>query len=545
MNRFSKQKTINKNYLLYLLIFIMLLISLNVSLAQSNQEKTSYVESLFQFFRRGKVIELPDFPQTEIFRQFLMEEAQHKGLTIEELKVRMKQKGITSYLLDLLRQKQISPVEFANLMDISWIQAFQMAYSSGALSLSDESLQILRGQVTPMIKKLREDKEIVVKEIAYRSSLDGLYPLYAEIAYNPQRKNMPLMVYQHGDYPGTRLAVIPAIYELAKKGLFGLAVSKRGRDGSAGKGDGFGKEIYDIYDAVEYVKANYAPYIDPENINITGGSGGGMDTFAAMVHFPDYFRVAAPFVAPPDLDHWFRQMEPTIKLLEQFARNFGGQYAGYWSLFSQIIEDIGGTPSQVPDKYLTRNWVLGAINNPYTLIHIFWDAEDGAAPSITLRSQAYLEETKKLGFTNVHLHYSQRGDKLRFLHWGVADNTFVWHYFLPTIMSGSHPRPVLADAGRLVVLGFIKTKKFLIWLGEGDDAVARVDYSLSSQGATFNFRRLSSDPNKRGKLVYENPEGFPFQVLINEKIVVERTTSTKIEISTLTLDDRIMLKRIS
>ncbi|MCX7974100.1 MAG: prolyl oligopeptidase family serine peptidase [Candidatus Aminicenantes bacterium] len=545
----KKRKRKSANYFLSLLLFYSVLITLFVltklGLAQSAQEKPTYVESLFQFFRRGKVIELPDFPKTEIFKQFLLEEAKHKGIEVEELKSRMKQKGITSYLLELLRQRHISPVEFANLMDLSWIQAFQMAYSSGALTLSEESLQILRGQITPTIQKLRQDKEIIVKEIAYRSSVDNLYPLYAEVAYNPKGKNMPVIVYQHGDYPGTRLGTVPAIYELAKKGLFGLSVSKRGRDGSAGKGDGFGKEIYDIYDAVEYVKNNYAPYIDSENINITGGSGGGMDTFAAIVHFPDYFRVAAPFVAPPDLDHWFREPEPTIKILEQMAKSLGGQYAGSWSLFSQIIEGIGGLPSQVPDKYLARNWVLGAINNPYTLIHVFWDAEDGAAPSITIRSQAYLEETKKFGFTNIHLHFSQRGDKLRFLHWGVADNFFVWHHFLPVIMSRSHPAPILAEAGRMVVLGFVKTKKFLIWLGEGDDAVARVDYSLSSHGATFNFRRLSSDPNKRGKLIYENPDATPFQVLINDRSVIEKTTAKKIEVSSFGLDDRVLLRKLN
>jgi len=515
------------------------------ALAQSAQKEEkagekSYVESLFEFFRRGKVVELADFPQTEIFGEFLQEEARHKGVSIEELKEEMKRVGITSYLLDLLKRRQISPVEYANLMDIAWIQSFQFAYSSGALRLSDESLDILKGKVTDTIQRLREDKEIVVEEIAYRSSVEDLYPLYAEVAYDPKLKNLPVVVYQHGDYPGTRLGTVPGIYDLAKKGIFGISVSKRGRDGSAGKGDSFGKETYDIYDAVEYVKEHYAPYIDQDNINITGGSGGGMDTISAMVHFPDYFRVAAPFVGPPDLEHWFRQMERVIKVLEQMAKEIGGQAAGSWSLISQMIEGFGGLPSQVPDNYLARNWVLGAINNPYTLIHIFWDAEDGAAPSITERSQAYLEETQKLGFTNVNLHYSQRGDKLRFLHWGVADNTFVWHYFLPVIMSKSHPIPVLADAGRLVVLGFIKTEKFLIWLGEGNDAVAKVDYGLSPGGASFYFRRLSQDTSKRGELTYYNPERKSYTVLVNDEMVKEGIDSPEIKVE-FGLDDRVIV----
>lgn len=529
-------------YTIFLIFFGCALLSLTAFSQSEPKEEKTYVESLFDFFKRGKVIELPDFPDTKVFKNFLREEAKHKGLTEEELKTRMKEEGITFYLLKLLEKRHISPVEFANLMDVGWIQAFQMAYSSGAMKLADESLELLRGKVTEMIKELRQDEHIVVKEIAYRSSVDELYPLYAEIAYDPDLKKMPVVVYQHGDYPGTRFATVPGIYELAKKGIFGISVSKRGRDGSAGKGDGFGKETYDIYDAVEYVKANYAEYIDPENINITGGSGGGMDTFAAVVHFPDYFRVAAPFVGPPDLDHWFREIEPTIKLVEQMAQSIGGQYAGSWSLFSQIIDGIGGMPSQVPDKYLARNWVLGAINNPYTLIHIFWDEEDGASPSITVRSKAYLEETKKRGFTNVHLHFSRRGDSLRFLHWGVADNTFVWHYFLPAIMSRAHPAPVLADAGRMVVLGFLKTEKFLVWLGEGNDAVARVDYTLGGSGSTFYFRRLSEGKTKTGKLFYENPERNAFKVIVNDEVVIEKTNSPQIEVS-FGLDDRVILRR--
>lgn len=522
---------------------ILIIFSLSSPPAQGQSEPIedkTYVESLFDFFRRGKVIELPDFPDTEVFREFLQEEAAHKKLTAEELKTRMKEKGITTYLLTLLGQRHLSPVDFANLMDIGWIQAFQMAYSSGAMKLADESLDLLGGKITDRIEELRQDEDIVVKEIAYQSSVDDLYPLYAEIAYDPGLKNMPVIVYQHGDYPGTRFATVPGIYGLAKKGIFGISVSKRGRDGSAGKGDGFGKETYDIYDAVEYVKANYADYIDSENINITGGSGGGMDTFAAIVHFPDYFRVAAPFVAPPDLDHWFREIESTIKLIEQMARSIGGQHAGSWSLFSQIIDGIGGLPSQVPDQYLARNWVLGAVNNPYTLTHVFWDKEDGAAPSITVRSRAYLEEAQKRGFTNVHLHFSQRGDKLRFLHWGVADNTFVWHHFLPAIMSGTHPAPVLADAGRMFVPGFLKTEKFLIWLGEGNDAAARVDYNLGTAASIFFFRRLSRDETKTGKLIYENPEKNTFKVIVNDEVVTEEINSSHIEVS-FGLDDKVIL----
>jgi len=509
--------------------------TLGSSQAKQTGGKT-YAQQLIEIMTTGQIIELPDFPETEIFKQFLEEEAAHKGESPDIVKEEMKKTGVTSYLLDLLGQGQISSVEFANLMNVHWVQALRMAYASGTLKMSDEFAPMLSGEVTPSIQKMRRDRDIIVKEISYRSSLDDLFPLYAEIAYDPKVKGQPVMVIQHGDYPGTRMPMIPVIHHLAKKGIFGLAVSKRGRDGSAGHGDAFGKEIFDIYDAVEFVKRDYAPFIDPTNINIRGGSGGGMDTLATVVHFPDYFRIAAPYVGPPDLDHWIRQIEPKLDIMKQFAE-------GSWSLFSNIFRDIGGKPADVPDRYLVRNWVLGAINNPYTQIHIFWDEEDGAAPSITERSQAFQEEAQKYGLTNVYLHFSRRGDKVRYLHWGVPDHNFASHYFLPQILSKSHPAPLLADSGRLVILGFLKTNRFFIQLGEGNDAVAQVDYSLSSDLSTFNFRRRSSDPTKKGQLVFDNTERQPFAVLVNNETVTAKTSASPIRI-TFGLDDRISLKKI-
>jgi len=99
---------------------------------------------------------------------------------------------------------------------------------------------------------------------------------------------------------------------------------------------------------------------------------------------------------------------------------------------------------------------------------------------------------------------------------------------------------VLADAGRLVVLGFIKTEKFLIWLGEGNDAVAKVDYGLSPGGASFYFRRLSQDTSKRGELTYYNPERKSYTVLVNDEMVKEGIDSPEIKVE-FGLDDRVIV----
>ncbi len=143
----------------------------------------------------------------------------------------------------------------------------------------------------------------------------------------------------------------------------------------------------------------------------------------------------------------------------------------------------------------------------------------------------------------VFLHHSKRGDLLRFLHWGVADNTFAWHYFLPEIISKSHPKPVLADAGTMIVLGYLKTGKFLGWLEEGNYAVAKLHYSLSSFGDFFDFKRLSKDPEKKGTLTFYNPENYLYKVFVNDKIVADKVSSKEIKIP-FDLDASVKITRI-
>lgn len=78
---------------------------------------------------------------------------------------------------------------------------------------------------------------------------------------------------------------------------------------------------------------------------------------------------------------------------------------------------------------------------------------------------------------------------------------------------------------------------------EGNDAVARVDYALGSLGSSFYFRRLSQDAAKTGKLVYENPKENTYQVIVNDKVVIEKVSSSRIEVN-FGLDDRLILRKI-
>jgi hypothetical protein len=217
---------------------------------------------------------------------------------------------------------------------------------------------------------------------------------------------------------------------------------------------------------------------------------------------------------------------------------------GSVSLFSNIVRGLGGMPDRVPDRTLARDNILGVGNNPYSQIHLYWDEQDGQVPSITERNLAYAEQARELGYDNVRAHYSKRGDPLRYIHWVSPDNTVPQQFFVPRILAGTQPAPVLADAGRLTVLGYVKTRRFFVWLGQGDDAVARLDYQLGPGRAEFRFRRLSSDPAARGRLTLPNPDGAAWTVEVDRQVVRAAARDREIAVE-LPLDAVVVLRHTS
>jgi hypothetical protein len=231
----------------------------------------------------------------------------------------------------------------------------------------------------------------------------------------------------------------------------------------------------------------------------------------------------------------------TYDQFRDWARQAGIKEGGF-ALFKNIIDELGGMPDELPDQVMARNNVLAAGNNPYTEIHAFWDEQDGAAPSISAESQNYLEEARRWGYENVHLHYSKRGDPVRYLHWVTPDRARAQYIYLAEILAGTRPAPILADAGRMVVLGYLKTQRFMVWLGAGDDAVARLDYELSPGENSFRFRRMSHNQSVRGKLRFPNLEGHAWSLEINHKIVRADVRDREI-VADFGLDDVVVLKR--
>jgi dipeptidyl aminopeptidase/acylaminoacyl peptidase len=194
-----------------------------------------------------------------------------------------------------------------------------------------------------------------VEEHWITSSVDGR-PIHAWVVkppgFDPERR-YPLLLEIHGgphaDY-GPRFA--PEIQLYASAGYVVLYVNPRG---SSSYGEEFANLIrhdypnndyHDLMSAVDAVLAE--GYVDPDNLFVTGGSGGGVLT-AWIVGHTDRFRAAV--VAKPVIN-WI-SFTLTADMYPFFA--------GYW---------FPAAPWEDPQHYLDRSPLMrvGRVNTPTMLL---------------------------------------------------------------------------------------------------------------------------------------------------------------------------------
>jgi hypothetical protein len=191
--------------------------------------------------------------------------------------------------------------------------------------------------------------------------------------------------------------------------------------------------------------------------------------------------------------------EEAERNLEDHPERRGGVHA-----MRRMAYDSGyGLPNE-DDYTLARTFTLAAENNPYAQVHFVWDEDDTFSEAMDAWFNEFLDAATRTGANNVHLHRSKRGDLMRYPHWFSPDATEFQRFYVPQALAGTVPEPRLAPAGRFTVLGFLKTRPFEVILGDGANAVARLNYEIGVDRGTFRFRRLSSDPDVRGRLRFRN-----------------------------------------
>jgi pimeloyl-ACP methyl ester carboxylesterase len=359
----------------------------------------------------------------------------------------------------------------------------------------------------------------VVATFSYDSTVStdgsGALDLVAELNYDSSRSQAPIAVVMH-PYSGNNgliASVRGRAQRLRDKGFFVISVAMRGRDGSDGIRDSGGLEIYDIYDAVEAVKARsqFSSLIDPTNVHITGYSGGGGNTMSALTKFPDYFRAGGAFFGMSDYG---------------FDPVNGWYNNGAGGRTSQLDIDVGGNPNtdgpSVVDRYHARASNLASKNNPYSQIHLFVNEDETISPKINVtsyRDNAVAAAEFAGEFDNIVAHIGMPGTYFDFDNSGTfeADEEQDWPHQMPTanqqdaaeqwyvpgLLDGSIPEPVLNMSDSLFVAGFVKTQPFEVWLGDGQNAVGELNYTISANIMTFDLEILSNDLSKTGRLTID------------------------------------------
>ena len=315
--------------------------------------------------------------------------------------------------------------------------------------------------------------------LRYSSTADGARPLVLDVCFKPSRRKLPLIGGVHG-YSGERGAVRPDILRLADKGLFAIAPDLRGRGASAGAFDSGGLDTMDILDAVRFCCRKFAGQVDKSNLNVMGYSGGGGNTFACFVRFPDTFRVAASFFGVPDYAAFYRAKgRPDCNRIMAAA--------------------LGGTPSRLPAVYAARNATQAAGNNGRTRLHMFCDEEETACPGFL--DEDFARVNRAAGHRNCIAHKSRKRDKHRWRHGYTTD----WpnlakaeDIFVPEILRRKVPEPSLPRTGTLIVPGYVVTRHFQIWVQPdkkpalfGRSGVAKVEYRLGAPHHEFRVLSVS------------------------------------------------------
>ncbi|MFH1760607.1 MAG: prolyl oligopeptidase family serine peptidase [bacterium] len=344
--------------------------------------------------------------------------------------------------------------------------------------------------------------------ITYPSTItndnDGPLDLKAEINYNNSVTNAPVMVVMHGfsGSGGFFLDYRIVAVHFRDLGFFAVTVAMRGRDGSDGVRNTGGAEIYDIYDAVEYIKGNYSDYADSTNINIMGYSGGGGNTFSALTKFPDYFRSGAPFFGMSDYGY-----HPTQ------GWYFHDDDAGHRGIMDTDIGDPRIGDPDIQDKYHARASNLASRNNPYSEIHAFVNYNEHTCNtfhSTTYRDNAVLHESFSGEFDNITVHIGSTGVYEDFNNNGINEaNELQWWphgnpevinslaaangWYIDRVLNGSIGAPVLNSEDSLFVAGFVKTKQFECWIGDGQNGAGELSYSLSATQKRFEFSVASNN----------------------------------------------------
>jgi pimeloyl-ACP methyl ester carboxylesterase len=290
--------------------------------------------------------------------------------------------------------------------------------------------------------------------------------------------NLPILAFMHGWNQAASRAPEVDILRIANFGFCVLSIGMRGRDEAEGTIDASAREIYDIIDAVDYVRthAPYSHWVSQTKAAIVGYSGGGGNALAAACKFPDFFTVAISHFGMSDLgrnnpDGWY-------------YNNGAGSYT------ASIATRVGGVPGDVPNNYYARDATAAIQNFTGGYLYLYHDKGDAAVPWV--HSDRIKAAMDAAGLTNYSANFSETTDALRWTHGYPSDHPGTLSTAEATWAAKIHELEpwTIPATGTVTVIGYIVTKRFSIWLNSGLDAAATVVYDTSA--GTYTVTPLTS-----------------------------------------------------
>ncbi len=310
--------------------------------------------------------------------------------------------------------------------------------------------------------KTNDEPNYETGDICYPSTIDPIGNLHAKYAYYTNAPKLPVVVLVHGFVENANSMTSCIMEDMAHYGLFAVSVGMRGRNGASGAPDVSGRELHDIYDLVRFLKANFSDVVDPDNIHCSGYSGGGGNVLGLAVKFPDTFQNYVAHFGISDYGY--------------------EEQIGWWythpSRQTVLTDWIGFTPDTNPGAYRSRAHHLGVGKNLQGgKLWVFHDQDDSSV-SVS-QSQAIADGMDLESNPRYMLSITDETDRIRWLHNSPHADAPVRNsrnYWGPTILNGEIDAWTMPASGSVFVQGYMVTKRFSVWLGNGQEHVAELVY---------------------------------------------------------------------
>jgi dipeptidyl-peptidase 4 len=282
------------------------------------------------------------------------------------------------------------------------------------LETTDISRMVAAGYKYPEPFKVKADDG--------RTDLYGV--MYKPFDFDPAKK-YPIIEYV---YPGPQTEAVNAVFSrnmdyvdrLAQLGFIVVSVGNRGGSPERSKwyhNYGYGNlRDYGLADkkaAVEQLAERY-PFIDIDRVGITGHSGGGFMSTAAMLVYPDFFKVA----------------------VSESGNHDNSVYNRWWSEKHNGVKEIVTAKGDTTFQYtIDKNPEL-AKNLKGNLMLSTGDIDNNVHPANTIRLiNALIKADKRFDFVLLPGQRHAYGDMTEYFFWKKAD------YFVQHLL-GDYSQPV-------------------------------------------------------------------------------------------------------